>query len=226
MKNLLKTDFPLFYGIKRHKIDVPTEHTDADCFDLDDKTVSMIVDFEQGNVSFYNNNNEEVEVIGYEKYVNGLSGTSFEKGRKRCDFIITVTNGSEKSMFMLNEQTSTLETTENLKKVILDKDKNVLFPGGKYEKAETQLAESLRTLLAVPGIAEYLSEFKNRLCLMSYVINHKERISGAASAFANRYRLVEARETGEDGALLDNTEINRMHFEYRRISHDYKFTLD
>ena len=88
-------------------------------------------------------NRTEVQVINYEAYLIGLKGTKFETGRKRCDFILHETGGSCDSFYILNEQTSTKKNIENLSKPILDKDKNVIYPGGKYEKAEIQLLETM-----------------------------------------------------------------------------------
>ena len=53
---------------------------------------------------------------------------------------------------------------------------------------------------------------------MSYVITPRADISNAQKAFVARYKQIEAREKGEDGALLLSPEINTLGFEYRRIS--------
>ena len=173
MIDLLKNDLPAHYGLRRSNISVPSETTSEIHFDLTDKvTTGMVVEYRTGNISFERESATLLEVINYERFLNGLSGTSFEQGRKRCDYImyeITADN-----FFLLNEQTSTLGATALLSKPILNKDKEVQYPGGKYEKVEGQ---------------------------------------------------VEARETGEDGALLECKPINDCGFEYRRISHDYIFRL-
>jgi hypothetical protein len=61
---------------------------------------------------------------------------------------------------------------------------------------------------------------------MSYVIIPRkiDNILAANQTF-NRYKQVETKETGENGALLEQIEINHESFEFRRISHDYFFKL-
>ena len=47
----------------------------------------MVVEYRTGNISFERESATLLEVINYERFLNGLSGTSFEQGRKRCDFL-------------------------------------------------------------------------------------------------------------------------------------------
>lgn len=227
MIELLKQDLPCYYGLHKKTITVPAETTHEEHFDLMDGGETIIVSYGEGNASFNHSKKTGVEVIHYEKYLNGLSGTAFERGRKRCDFILYETGGTGDSFFLLNEQTSTLSSTANLSKPILDKDKNVIYPGGKYEKVEIQLSETLKTLKAVPGIGTFINKYQQKICLMSYVITpkHSDDVSIARHAFSVRYRQTEARETGEDGAELIQPLLNEEGFEYRRVSHAYSFKL-
>lgn len=227
MIDLLKTDLPTHYGLHRCKtIEVPAESTSEPNFDLTDNADGIIMAFREGNVSFAWANQTETEVINYERYLNNLSGTAFERGKKRCDCIIYEKGKEASHFFILNEQTSTIGTTQLLSKPILDKKKNVQYPGGKYEKVETQLLETLQTLIAVPSIAAFIDKYNRKICLMSYVINPRIALSNAQKAFTTRYKKVEARETGENGALLECPVINLLGFEYRRISHNYVFRID
>lgn len=224
MENLLSNDLPQAYGLKRKSVYVPMETTEALLFDLDDKSESMIVGYGKGNASFRDDAGTMKRVVGYERYLNGLSGTKFECGRKRCDFILYNQRGNADSFIVLNEQTSALGSVELLTKPIIDRRGNVVYPKGKYEKVEIQLAETLATLLSVRTIHDFVQEFHRKICLMSYKINPRENVKPAQLAFS-RYKSIESRETGEEGAILSNKEINNMGFEYRRISHDYVFAL-
>ena len=170
MIDLLKRELPSHYKLHRTIVDVPYEITAEEHFDLTDRGLTSIVDYKTGNISFDHSNRTEVQVINYEAYLIGLKGTKFETGRKRCDFILHETGGSCDSFYILNEQTSTKKNIENLSKPILDKDKNVIYPGGKYEKAEIQLLETLRTIRAVPSISAFINRYKRKVCLMSYLI--------------------------------------------------------
>lgn len=227
MIELLRQDFPCHYGLHKSKIAVPNETTNQEHFDLTDGGDTILVPYGAGNVSFDHSTQTDIVVINYEKFLNGLSGTAFERGRKRCDFILYETGGAGDAFFLLNEQTSTLGTTDNLSKPILDKNKNVVYPGGKYEKVEVQLSETVQTLKAVAGIDAFINKYRHKICLMSYVITSRkpDDVSRARYAFSARYRLVETHETGENGAELAQPVLNAEGFEYRRISHAYPFKL-
>ncbi len=167
--------------------------------------------------------------IHYEQFINQLAGTAFERGRKRCDFLL-YDEGTNHNYFILNEQTSTLDTLANLSKSIKNaRTGECLYPGGKNEKVEHQLSETLSTLNEVPALYEFINKYKHKICLMSYLIKKKgsdsEQIPKAKRLFTSRYKEIEARETGEDGALLNCPIINDLGFEYRRISHEYTFSL-
>jgi len=228
MIDLLKRDLPAYYGLHRAVVNVLSEDTRELRFDLADGQDTMIVAYRSGNVSFERSSPAVMRVINYEAYLNGWAGTSFERGRLRCDFIVY--DAENKGVFILNEQTSTTVTVRNFLKPIVDKKtKNVRFPGGKYEKVEAQLAHTLCTLKAVPAIKAFVETFSRKVCLMSYILSPEEEkkdVSGAMRAFSVRYKQVEARETGENGALLVNPALNAEGFEYRRVSHEYSFRLD
>ncbi|MCS2468214.1 hypothetical protein NXW47_25765 [Bacteroides thetaiotaomicron] len=154
---------PSHYKLHRTIVDIPYEITAEEHFDLTDRGLTSIVDYKTGNISFDHGNRTEVQVINYEAYLIGLKGTKFETGRKRCDFILHETGGSCDSFYILNEQTSTKKILRT-HLPILDKDKNVIYPSGKYEKAETQLLKTLRTIKAVPSISAFITGYKHKVC--------------------------------------------------------------
>lgn len=88
MIDLLTKELPAHYGLHRLVIVVPSETTSETHFDLTDEGGNMVVAYTTGNVSFSHESATELEVVNYECYLNGLSGTSFERGRKRCDCIL------------------------------------------------------------------------------------------------------------------------------------------
>lgn len=229
MIDLLAQEFTAHYQLRRSKVEISNKTTCEEHFDLDDGDENMIVPYAKGNVSFEHAEQTEVEVINYEKFINSLQGTSFEKGRKRCDFILYEKGGTGDGFFILNEQTSTNKSTETLSKPIFDKKtKEVLFPGGKYEKVEVQLYQTLTTLKDVPGVSLFIKKYKRKICLMSYIIREiqsDDTPSVARKAFTVRYKKIEAQETAEKGALLVHPTINSQGFEYRRIDHKYSFKL-
>lgn len=227
MIDLLTNDLPSHYGLHRSTFCIISKKTNLEQFDLTENEDTIVVPYKNGNVSFDHANQTEIEIINYEKYLNSLSGTAFERGRKRCDLILYEKGGNANSFFLLNEQTTTLSPATTLSKPILDKDKNVVYPKGKYEKVEEQLLETLQTLKGVSSIASFINKYQRKVALMSYQIIPKSTSAAAytRTAFADRYKKVEAQETGEEGALLPHERLNVEGFEYRRISHEYSFRL-
>lgn len=120
---------------------------------------------------------------------------------------------------MLIELTSALGFVENLSKP----DKK--FKGEKYEKSEHQLANSLKDLLSVASIKTYLESKAHRVCLMAYSVNPHTDSEYLKKHPFERYLQIESKTTGEDGALMESPAINALGFEYRRINHNYAFSL-
>lgn len=73
---------------------------------------------------------------------------------------------------MLVEITSALGNTDPLRVPICNnKTGKVVYEGGKFEKCEDQLYQSLRDLKLVSTIASKLDAYQQRICMMAYVIN-------------------------------------------------------
>ncbi len=85
----------------------------------------------------------------------------------------------------------------------------MIYPGGKYEKAEIQLLETLRTIRAVPSISAFINRYKRKVCLMSYLIkpDQDSKVSSAQNPLEDIF-LIESRETGENGAFI-GTSFNK-----------------
>ena len=87
------------------------------------------------------------------------------------------------------------------------------------EKAEIQLSQSLETMMAVPTIATKFKASSHRVCLTAY------RISPITNPIVRmrypdlRYKLIEAQETGDKGAIISMPSIEQQGFEYRRVAY-------
>ncbi len=219
MKDLLEQNFLQHYNIGRF-ITVQQEGTSEEWFDLHNaKDTPMIVAYQQGTGSFHNTANATLSVIDFDRFITNIKGKIFEK-RKRCDFLL---HDDDNKILVLNEHT----TGNNLAKPIYNKrTETIEYPGGKYEKAEHQLFDSLSLLSAVPAIKEKIANYKQRICLMSYktTLRQNAALTHATLAFG-RYRQTEANATKDHGAILSCPAIESHNFEYRRISHEYTFKL-
>lgn len=223
MENLLRTALPRHYGISRNTISILKETSCKEYFDLSDKVKTMIVNYTEGLASYRNQNRNDISVLNFEKFINQFDDIAFGRGRKRCDFILFKEHACADNIFILNELTSSV-SLESLSKPICDEVGNVIFQDGKFQKAEIQLAVSLQTLLDVPEIKAYADTCAKKVCLLSYRIDNENDPSGSQKAF-NRYKAIESKATGSEGALLHQEVIESLGFEYRRISHEYSYAL-
>lgn len=224
MKNLFEIDFVAHYGITTPNITVDESYITQPIFDIDDKVMPSIVAARQGQVSL-SNVPGGVDVLAYEKFINDCKKpTAFSNGLKRCDYVLT--SHSNNAVVCLLEMTSAQGSTSSLSLPISNRKTGVVtYAGGKYEKVEDQLSTSLRTMLAVPAIANDFRSRVRKICLMSYVVYPYSSVLDRIIHPFMRYLRIESRETRDTGTWINCPAIQALGFEYRRISHDYTFTL-
>lgn len=225
MKQLLENDF-----LKHHKV-TATVAVDCLCvtdvdFDLDDQDSPISQKALGAGKASFHNDKGELEIVHYENFINQCDKPpSFKKGRKKCDYLLYHTTTPE--TIMLLEITSALGSQANLEKRIVHRTTgNVLYEGGKFEKCEDQLFQSLSTLDEVPSISRRLKAYTRRICLMAYTIKPAQAKSQSIGSrpFA-KYLTIEAKATSDNGAIIDCPRIEGLGFEYRRIEHQYVFKL-
>lgn len=218
IKPLLENDFVAHHGI--HSMPVADViSSESNQFDLDDMPSPIqMMEHGRGKVSLTNDTYGTAEIVAYENFINQCTKPkSFLNGRRKCDYLLV--HCADKGYAMLIELTSALGTNGNLK-IPIDK-----YLGGKYEKCEYQLANSLDDLLAVPAINACLMGKAHRVCLMAYRVNPHTDPDYLMKHPFERYLRVESKATAEDGAIMPCLMINNLGFEYRRISHEYSYRL-
>ncbi|MCM1034563.1 MAG: hypothetical protein NC038_03395 [Paludibacter sp.] len=221
MKNLLEHCFPLHYGLQK-KVVLTEECTNNADFDLQDTTIPYIVPFSTGDVSF-KNTNLSLSVIKYDDYVKQFGEPKSMQHKLRCDFVIT-DKETNNLMLLCEITTDNSRDGKGLSKPII-KNNTIIFQGGKLEKTRRQLADSLQILLNVPEIQVYAQQKHERVCLTAYRITiHNDETQQVRTAF-NRAYIIETQETGSDGVLINDVNINSMGFLYKRISHDSVYHL-
>ena len=226
ISELLSSDFLDFYQVRRGRITVVSQLVRCNSFDLDDdmSQTSFVKEVGQGKLTFVGNK-EYIEVVAYDDFFKQIKKpVAFVSSHKHCDYLIVSDETMENFLFV--ELTSALGGTYNLKKPIANKKTGAIaFPGGKYQKVEEQLADSLDTLMAVPNIRGKIDGYQRRICLMGYkIIPYDEDAKRITHPF-QRYLTIEMAETGSNGAIVHNTKIESLGFEYRRISNDATFSL-
>lgn len=218
LKDLLEKDYLERFGITSDaKADVASGPSSV--FDIDDMPSPIrCLPEGQGKVTFENGTYGEIEIVAYEHFVDQcMKPRSFLRGRKRCDYLLLHPDSA--GYIILLEITSALGTNDSLTKSTAE------YPGGKYEKVEHQLFNSLRDLLSVPAIEAKAKTMQHRICLMGYKIHpHTDPTYLKTHPYA-RYLSIESKVTGDDGAIVPCPMIESLDFEYRRISHGYVFKL-
>lgn len=223
MNNLLVEDLLQHFRITS-KVDIDA-YLIKDCnlqyFELEDvdQKEAVLKKRGEGKVVFFNNKGL-LDVLCYEAFISACKRPrSFQEGRKRCDYLLYHQESNE-GVFLLNEITSAKGKIENLMKSLEH------YEGGKLEKAERQLAESLKTLMEVPSVETFINKYPKRICLVSYRVFSSQLadINEFVKPF-NRFAQIEQTATKGNGAVLKSAEINQMGFEYRRICYPEVFTL-
>lgn len=120
---------------------------------------------------------------------------------------------------ILAELTSALGSVENLTKPIDN------YEGGKYEKGEVQLKESLKTLMEVPEIKSLFDNMNDRQCILAYKIKPYNDPTKNSFRPMERYLKIETLETKTNGAVIPCPEINERGFTFRRINHETYYQL-
>lgn len=225
MKQLLENDFLKHYGVTSTVAIDCLSITDVD-FDLDDENSPIsLKTLGKGKASFHNDNGE-LEIVHYEDFINQCDKPpSFKKGRKKCDYLLCHTTTPE--TVMLLEITSALGSRANLELPITHKNTGkLLYAGGKFEKCEDQLFQSLSTLDEVPSISRRLKTYTRKICLMAYTIKPAQaKLQSIGSRPFAKYLTIEAKATSDNGAIIDCPRIEKLGFEYRRIEHQCVFKL-
>lgn len=224
LADLLKNDLTAFYGITS-PIVINGALVRAQEFDLDDIPGPVRpLAVGAGKVTFKDNHGE-LEIVNYENFINQCKyPPAFLNGRRKCDYAIV----SDRSQMLLIEITSATGSVQNLIKPITNQRTGaVVFPGGKYEKAEYQLGATLQTIMQVMTISNFVNQCRLKTALMAYKVNSLSVVStlGPIVSTYSRYLAIETRETRQNGALLSCPQIEAYGFEYRRINHNAAFHL-
>ena len=221
IKELLDNQFVAHHGVTTRGVSAVAQNTHLPAFDLDNEegVPIAIKPLHEGKLTF-TDNNETLEIAAYDHFFKQIKKPrSLAEGTKHCDYLMCSTHSHRH--FLLIEITSTQGDVKNLTKPITQG--RVEYGGGKFEKAQTQLSDSLIALLQVPAIDAFIAQFRSRVCLMAYAVTGKPAV-GTARPF-NRYLSIEAAEAGNNGAIIACPAIERHGFSYRRIAHPAPYSL-
>ncbi len=223
LKEVFEGEFFSHYGITTPNVSITCAITSSPEFDLSDDETALgrILPLCDGDASF-SGNDGNIQVLWYNEFINQCKKPrSFQEGRMRCDMILaaSLSKGTE---FLLLEITTEKEES-NLTKPIKGGHP---FAGGKNEKCQKQLLESLRTILPIKSISEYAKSCARRVCVMAYRIRESYMdLSGIKVSLPNKRFMKVEEKSVPSGAIYSNPDIEAFGFEFMRISHSQVFNF-
>lgn len=194
--------------------------TDAQ-FDLVDATPA-ITNPGNGAVTIANPNSAVCEIFHLDGFLRQYNKYAFTNGINPCDYLVTV---KEKSLLFVELTES--KDVNNLQKAIKNKKTgNIIFPGGKNEKAQTQLETTLCLFMSDPCFQQAASAYPQKKCIFGYKIRTAPGPAGvkAPSTFS-RNRVIASQLTQNKGEQLSNPAIESLGFNLYRIAHPYKIQI-
>lgn len=213
MDNLFQNDLPKSLKLKRN-VTVSNTKTTKKEFDLkDERGNSIVLPKNTGDASFHNSLGKELYILDFEDLRNQFNPCAIlDKGNitKRCDYFIA--EKEEKSICLFNEIT-TSKDIYGLTTSIKDKKGNVQYQGGKIEKGQEQLLQSLQCVEKCTHLWTEIQSFSKRICLFSY------KLSDTSILEQNSFNKALIIESDENGTEYPNKEIEKLGFEYRRIGY-------
>ncbi len=149
MENLLINEFISHYNLPSITINNWILKTSDKYFEIEDREGEIILHSARDNgvAKFTNHDALYLVILNYDKFITAISSDDFTTGRKRCDIILC---SSSDSCFILGELKD--RNTQGRKRAKVRK------------QSEVQLLESLKTLVAVPEIEEFMKQKKLRRC--------------------------------------------------------------
>jgi len=219
MDDYFQVQLPQSLKLNR-KIQLRQGFTKEKEFDLQDsaKGSAIVMAKGTGKSSYRNEQEWSLYILDFEHYKTQLNNSAIlkEEGLTRmCDYFIIDT---EVEICILNEISSAI-SQENLDKPTED------FRGGKSEKAQKQLLDSLKTIKKCVSLWQMLSSTKDRICLFSYRIAQDKDplINNIRTAF-NRPLQVETSISKERGVAYHNEDIEQLGFQYRRTQRIFRIS--
>ena len=218
MDDYFQVQLPKSLNLNR-KIQLRQGLTKEKEFDLQDsaKESSTIVKA-KGKVSYRNGKEWSLYVLDFEHYKSQLNNSAVLKQEgltRMCDYFIIDT---ETEICILNEISSAIDI-KNLDKPTEN------FRGGKSEKAQKQLLDSLKTIKKCAPLWQILSSAKSRICLFSYKIaQDKDPLINNIRTTFNRPLQVETSISKERGVAYHNEDIEQLGFQYRRTQRIFRIS--
>lgn len=189
MENLLKNHFTIHYGQPISTVAGMTMITNEPYFELEDDNRGNILlhtKVGMGMARYSNPQKISITIINYDTFFTSLSH-SFQQGKKRCDLIVYSTNSLK--YFLLNEL------------------KNRDYREDVRQSAVKQLLESLKTIIEVKIIQNFIDNYDTKMCCIFNKQPHSPIGITATAAFSRLSSVV------TNGFKMSNPDIESYGFE-------------
>jgi hypothetical protein len=205
METLLQNDFIEHYSLQPYYISINSQQVSSLSFAIADMNPGLKI-FEpsssapkdKGIAAYLNPNRLIVAIINYEKFIDDLP-RDFQCGKERCDAIVYTKDNSN---FILNEL------------------KNKKSKRNAIRRARKQLSQSLKTLIDVPAIKEFVKNFNiKRCCYFNTMPLPQVQPIKAIQAF-NRINNLST-----NGFQKKDTDIESLGFEFWEYFGSRKYNL-
>jgi len=143
---LLSDDLTAHFGLPKVSVSSFAIETSNDYFELRDDNLDKVIlstTVGFGSARFRNLLLKEITIVNYDGLVSSVKSSTFQRGRKRCDLILST---SDNTCFIFGE----LKDRRPAKTV--------------RREAKKQLLSSLQTLCEVPSISAYINCKMMRRC--------------------------------------------------------------
>lgn len=176
--DILKDKYPVAYGTAwKASYGVRAETTDATDFEIADKQPTIIQSSGCGVAKFHNPGKKQIEVLDFEAFIDQFTQSRSAGYGKKCDFILTDTNGTDVIIF---NEISKLDS-QSLQAFPWQEQKSA-GPHNKAEKATEQLRCSIERLYASEAIASHINGYHSKVGLFSYRLKDAEKPNAATRA--------------------------------------------
>jgi len=206
MKDLLMTSLVAHYGLP-----VPTTtnwfiQTVEKYFEIEDTDAGEILLHTTrglGMSKFSNQNDLDVTIINYDKFITSIQSTPFKNGRQRCDIIL---NTNDDKYFILGEIKDRSIVNKNSQKKV-------------RKGAKEQILASLQTIYAVPEIVAYINLKTRKLCCYFNKQSDSPVLLNATTAFNRLPNFY------PDGFQMSKPDIEAFGFYFFEYTGEQTMTL-
>lgn len=217
----LKETFPKQYGVHPDRIVVPVTRKKCPFTEVDQKACDDAANKQYNKDNGFNkfekicsscdhvvlsldNNNKEIVVVEFEKYINQFPA-KISSSKKRCDLLMTDDISHNKIVFC------DLCCYDSR---YIDSNDGSFCPEGKRARARQQMEESIEFFMDVDVLNQYVLTYPEKICLFAYrdyIVMEKPVLALRGNAESNMQAMMTTAST-ISGMISTENEVMNHHF--------------